>query len=124
MLYRIFSVTLPDNKAIAVSLTSIYGIGYKTALAICKTIKVKHSIRTKDLKESDIDKIRAYIKEQGFILEGDLRRKVSADIKRLVDIGCYRGIRHVRKLPVRGQRTSTNARTRKGKSVAIAGKKK
>jgi small subunit ribosomal protein S13 len=122
--YRILSVSLPDNKAISIALTAIYGIGRKVSLKICSSLKIDPNKRTKDFDESTIEKIRDLIKSENMLLEGDLRRKVSSDIKRLKDIGCYRGIRHVKKLPVRGQRTSTNARTRKGKGVAIAGKKK
>lgn len=124
MSYRILSVSLPDNKAISIALTAIYGIGRKVSLKICSSLKIDPNKRTKDFDESTIEKIRDLIKSENMLLEGDLRRKVSSDIKRLKDIGCYRGIRHVKKLPVRGQRTSTNARTRKGKGVAIAGKKK
>ncbi len=107
-----------------IALTYIYGIGRSTAEKICQDLKIDLSKRTQDLNEDVFAKVRSYLEKNLPALEGDLRRKVSADVKRLVDIGCYRGIRHVKKLPTRGQRTSTNARTRKGKGVAIAGKKK
>lgn len=124
MSYRILSVSLPDNKAISIALTAIYGIGRQISSRICSSLNIDPNKRTKELGESDIERIRNFIKSENMLLEGDLRRDISSNIKRLKDIGCYRGIRHVKKLPTRGQRTSTNARTRKGKGVAIAGKKK
>ncbi len=121
---RIAGVNIPKNKRFMIALTYIYGIGRSTAEKICQDLKIDLSKRTQDLNEDVFAKVRSYLEKNLPALEGDLRRKVSADVKRLVDIGCYRGIRHVKKLPTRGQRTSTNARTRKGKGVAIAGKKK
>ena len=124
MSYRILSVSLPDNKAISIALTAIYGIGRQISSRICSSLNIDPNKRTREFGESDIERIRNFIKSENMLLEGDLRRDISSNIKRLKDIGCYRGIRHVKKLPTRGQRTSTNARTRKGKGVAIAGKKK
>ena len=121
---RIAGVNIPKNKRFVIALTYIYGIGRSTAEKICQDLKIDFSKRTQDLDEDVFAKVRAYLEQNLPTLEGDLRRKVSADVKRLIDIGCYRGIRHVKRLPTRGQRTSTNARTRKGKGVAIAGKKK
>ncbi len=121
---RIAGVNIPKNKRFVIALTYIYGIGRSTAEKICQDLKIDLSKRTQDLNEDVFAKVRTYLEQNLPTLEGDLRRKVSADVKRLIDIGCYRGIRHVKRLPTRGQRTSTNARTRKGKGVAIAGKKK
>ena len=121
---RIAGVNIPKEKRVVVALTYIYGIGYSTSLKICKKIDLNLLLRTKDLTEEQIAKIRLAIDSEKMLLEGDLRRKISSDIKRLTDLGCYRGIRHVKKLPVRGQRTHTNAKTRKGRGVAIANKKK
>jgi small subunit ribosomal protein S13 len=123
-LARIAGVNIPKEKRVVVALTYIYGIGYSTSLRICKKIDLNLLLRTKDLTEEQIAKLRLAIDSEKILLEGDLRRKVSSDIKRLTDLGCYRGIRHVKKLPVRGQRTHTNAKTRKGRGVAIANKKK
>ena len=120
---RISGVNIPTNKRIRVALTYIFGIGPKIANDICSEASVDISMRVSQLKDEEINKIREII-EAKHSVEGDLRRKVSMDIKRLTDLGCYRGLRHRKKLPVRGQRTHTNARTRKGKAVAIAGKKK
>ena len=120
---RIAGVNLPVNKRALVSLTYIHGIGPKFALDILKANDLDHTKRIKDFTEDEISKIRKSI-EESYTVEGDLRRVVSQNIKRLKDLGCYRGLRHRKKLPVRGQRTHTNARTRKGKAVAIAGKKK
>ncbi len=120
---RIAGVNIPDNKRVEISLTYIYGIGKAKALEICKEASIEASKRVNQLTERDIAKLRDII-DKGFIVEGDLRREVSMNIKLLTDIGCYRGLRHRKKLPVRGQRTHTNARTRKGKAKAIAGKKK
>ena len=120
---RISGVNIPTNKRIRVALTYIFGIGPKIANDICSEASVDISMRVSQLKDEEINKIREII-ESKHSVEGDLRRKVSMDIKRLTDLGCYRGLRHRKKLPVRGQRTHTNARTRKGKAVAIAGKKK
>ncbi|MCE2687214.1 MAG: 30S ribosomal protein S13 [Rickettsiales bacterium] len=121
---RIAGVNIPKEKRLVIALTYIYGIGPTTANRICKKVGVDLKTRTHQVSEDVLAKLRAYIEKEKMTLEGDLRRKVSADIKRLVDLGCYRGIRHVKKLPVRGQRTHTNAKTRKGRGVAIANKKK
>jgi len=104
-------------------LTYIYGIGPKYSKDICEKINIDGSKRVNNLNEDEIIKIREFI-DKNFLVEGDLRREVSVRIKRLTDLGCYRGLRHRKKLPVRGQRTHTNARTRKGKAIPIAGKKK
>ena len=120
---RISGVNIPTSKRIHVALTYIYGIGPKIANDLCNQASIDTSKRVNQLNDDEINKIREII-EQKHIVEGDLRRKVSMDIKRLNDLGCYRGLRHRKKLPVRGQRTHPNARTRKGKAVAIAGKKK
>jgi small subunit ribosomal protein S13 len=123
-LARIAGVNIPKEKRFVIALTYIYGIGITTANEICQKLKINLTLRTNQISEDKISAVRALLEKESLILEGDLRRKRTADIKRLTDLGCYRGIRHVKKLPVRGQRTSTNARTRKGKGVAIAGKKK
>jgi small subunit ribosomal protein S13 len=120
---RISGVNIPTNKRIRIALTYIFGIGPKIANDICSEASVDITMRVSQLKDEEINKIREIIDAKHSV-EGDLRRKVSMDIKRLTDLGCYRGLRHRKKLPVRGQRTHTNARTRKGKAVAIAGKKK
>jgi small subunit ribosomal protein S13 len=120
---RIAGVNIPVNKRVVISLTYIFGIGRKTASDICNKLELPASKRVNQLTESEIIKIREAI-DKNIAVEGDLRREISMNIKTLVDLGCYRGLRHRRKLPVRGQRTHTNARTRKGKAVAIAGKKK
>ena len=120
---RISGVNIPTNKRIRVALTYIFGIGPKIANDICSEASVDMKMRVSQLKDEELNKIREIIDTKHSV-EGDLRRKVSMDIKRLTDLGCYRGLRHRKKLPVRGQRTHTNARTRKGKAVAIAGKKK
>ena len=120
---RISGVNIPTNKKVHIALTYIYGIGAKISLDICKDASIDTSKRVSELKDDELNKIRELI-DNNYSVEGDLRRKVSMDIKRLNDLGCYRGLRHRKKLPVRGQRTHTNARTRKGKAVAIAGKKK
>ena len=120
---RISGVNIPTNKRIRVALTYIFGIGPKIANDICNEASVDITMRVSQLKDEEINKIREIIDAKHSV-EGDLRRKVSMDIKRLTDLGSYRGLRHRKKLPVRGQRTHTNARTRKGKAVAIAGKKK
>lgn len=109
---RIAGVNIPDRKHTWVSLTQIYGVGKTTARKICDATGVKPEVLVKDLTEEELDKLRTEIAR--YSIEGDLRREVSMNIKRLMDLGCYRGIRHRRGLPVRGQRTSTNARTRKG----------
>lgn len=121
---RIAGVNIPKEKRFVIALTYIYGIGATTANKICKKSKIDLSLRTNQISEDKLAQVRSLIEKEYPVLEGDLRRKVSSDIKRLIDIGCYKGVRHVKKLPVRGQRTHTNARTRKGRGVAIAGKKK
>ncbi len=118
---RIAGVDIPAEKQVWVSLTYIYGIGRTTARKICKDAKVEETKRVKDLTDEEMVRIRAEVAK--YRTEGDLRREVAFNIKRLTDIGCYRGIRHRRGLPVRGQRTKTNARTRKGKRKTIANKK-
>ena len=120
---RISGVNIPTAKKIHIALTYIYGIGPKIANDLCDQASIDKSKRVNELNDDELNKIREII-DQKHMVEGDLRRKVSMDIKRLNDLGCYRGLRHRKKLPVRGQRTHTNARTRKGKAVAIAGKKK
>ena len=120
---RISGVNIPTAKKIHIALTYIYGIGPKIATELCDQASIDKSKRVNELNDDELNKIREII-DQKYMVEGDLRRKVSMDIKRLNDLGCYRGLRHRKKLPVRGQRTHTNARTRKGKAVAIAGKKK
>ena len=120
---RISGVNIPTNKKINIALTYIFGIGNKFAGDICFEATIDVSKRVSELSDDELNKIRDVI-DQKHTVEGDLRRKISLDIKRLNDLGCYRGLRHRKKLPVRGQRTHTNARTRKGKAVAIAGKKK
>ena len=120
---RISGVNIPTNKKIHIALTYIFGIGPKIALDICNTASIDRTKRVSELNDNEVNKIRELV-DSNYSVEGDLRRKISMVIKRLTDLGCYRGIRHRKKLPVRGQRTHTNARTRKGKAVAIAGKKK
>ena len=120
---RISGVNIPSNKRVVVALTYIYGIGSKIAENICKKVSVNESKRVSQLSDDEVSKIREVI-DSDYIVEGNLRRNTSLNIKRLTDLGCYRGLRHRKGLPVRGQRTNTNARTRKGKAVAIAGKKK
>ncbi|MFP6640143.1 MAG: 30S ribosomal protein S13 [Myxococcota bacterium] len=119
---RIAGVDLPRNKRIEVSLTYIYGVGRTAASKICSKADVGGGTRTDQLSESEIIKLREVI-ESDYKVEGDLRREVSQNIKMLMDIGCYRGLRHRRGLPVRGQRTHTNARTRKGPAKTVAGRK-
>lgn len=120
---RLVGVDLPRNKRIEIALTYIYGIGLTTAKEIIAATGVDPNIRVKDLSEEDLAKLRDYI-QQNLKVEGDLHREVSQNVKRLMEIGCYRGLRHRRGLPVRGQRTHTNARTRKGPRKQIGGKKK
>ena len=120
---RIAGVDLPREKRVEIGLTYIYGIGKPTSLAILEKAGVNPDTRVKDLTEEEAGKIRRIIDEE-YLVEGDLRREVSLNIKRLMEIGCYRGIRHRKGLPVRGQSTKRNAHTRKGKARAIAGKKK
>ena len=120
---RIAGVDLPRDKRVEIGLTYIYGIGRKTADDIIATTGVNPDTRVRDLTEEDIAKLREYI-EHNCRVEGDLRRDIAYDIKRLIDIGCYRGVRHRKGLPVRGQRSKTNARTRKGPRKTMANKKK
>ncbi len=120
---RISGVDLPREKRVEIGLTYIYGIGRKTASDIIKATGINPDTRVKDLTEDDVSKLREYI-ERYVTVEGDLRRETAFDIKRLVEIGCYRGVRHRKSLPVRGQRSKTNARTRKGPKKTIANKKK
>ena len=120
---RLVGVDLPRDKRIEVGLTYIYGIGLTTSKKILADTGVDPNVRVKDLTEDDLSKLRDYIQEN-LKVEGDLHREVSQNVKRLMEIGCYRGLRHRRGLPVRGQRTHTNARTRKGPRKQIGGKKK
>lgn len=120
---RIAGVDIPREKRLLISLTYIYGIGRSHAHQICEATEINESTRVRDLTDAEVTKIRSYI-EENIKVEGDLRRETSQNIKRKMEIGCYQGIRHRRGLPVRGQRTHTNARTRKGPKKTIAGKKK
>lgn len=120
---RISGIDLPKNKRVEIGLTYIFGIGQKTATKIIEGTGVNPDVRVKDLSEDDVAKLREYI-DKHVMVEGDLRRDVALNIKRLIEIGCYRGVRHRKGLPVRGQRTKTNARTRKGPVKTIANKKK
>mgnify|MGYP003349017440 FL=1 len=119
---RIAGVNIPQNKLVHIGLTYIYGIGNKFSQQICSELEIPKSKRVNELTDDQILKIREYI-DQKFTVEGDLRRETSLSIKRLIDLATYRGSRHRKKLPVRGQRTRCNSRTRKGKAIAIAGKK-
>ena len=122
---RISGVDLPKDKRVEIGLTYIYGIGRATSNEILKNVQINPDTRVKDLTEQDVAKIREYIDKAGLLVEGDLRREVNLNIKRLMEIGCYRGVRHRRKLPVRGQRTNRNAVTaRGGKRKTVANKKK
>ena len=120
---RIAGINIPTQKKLKIALTYVYGIGNKVSNDICLKANVDSNTRVQDLSESEIKNISDVI-SSSFIVEGDLRREVSGNIKRLKDLGTYRGVRHRRNLPCRGQRTHTNARTKKGKAIAIAGKKK
>ena len=120
---RIAGVNIPTNKRVEIALTYIHGIGRTAAAGICEKLNFPSERRVSELTDAEVIQIREII-DADFMVEGDLRREVSMNIKRLMDLKTYRGLRHRNKLPVRGQRTSTNARTRKGKAVAIAGKKK
>ena len=120
---RIAGVNIPTNKRVEIALTYIHGIGVTTSKGICSALNIPAERRVNELSDADVIQVREYIDEH-HLVEGDLRREVSMNIKRLMDLKTYRGLRHRAKLPVRGQRTSTNARTRKGKAVPIAGKKK
>jgi small subunit ribosomal protein S13 len=120
---RIAGVDIPREKRLVISLTYIFGIGRSTAEQICEATGIDPSTRCRDLTDEEVNKIRAYI-DQNLKVEGDLKREVQQDIKRKMEIGCYQGLRHRKGLPVRGQRTHTNARTRKGPKKTVAGKKK
>ena len=122
-LARIAGVNIPSNKRVPIALTYITGIGRTSAGAICEAVNIENFRRVNELSDAEVLAVREYI-DANFSVEGDLRREVQMNIKRLMDLGCYRGLRHRRNLPVRGQRTHTNARTRKGPARAIAGKKK
>ena len=121
---RIAGVYLPRDKRIEIALTYIYGIGLKTSQDILKALEINPDTRAREVSEEDVAKIREYLDKNNIIVEGDLRRERSLNIKRLVEIGCYRGRRHRMGLPVRGQNTKNNARTRKGPKKVVAGKKK
>ena len=118
---RILGVDLPRNKAMKIAICVLYGVGKKVSEDVLNDARISLTKNSNDLTEDEVQRIRKSL--EGYVVEGDLRREVGLNIKRLKDLSCYRGVRHRRGLPVRGQRTSTNARTRKGKAVAIAGKK-
>ena len=118
---RIAGINIPDHKHTVIALTSLYGIGLPTAKKICEIVDIEPSAKIKDLEEAKLELLRSEVTK--YTIEGDLRRQVSMSIKRLMDSGCYRGIRHRRGLPLRGQRTKTNARTRKGKKKPLGAKK-
>lgn len=120
---RIAGVNIPTSKRVPIALTSIYGIGHPSAQQICESVGIDRSRRVNQLSDTEVLALREYI-DKNFKIEGDLRREVQTNIKRMMDLGCYRGLRHRRGLPVRGQRTHTNARTRKGPARPIAGKKR
>ncbi len=120
---RIAGVNIPTNKRVVIALQYIHGIGPKKAKEICAKVNIPSERRVPELTDAEVLQIRETI-DRDYLVEGDLRREVAINIKRLMDLGCYRGLRHRRQLPVRGQRTHTNARTRKGKAKPIAGKKK
>lgn len=120
---RIAGVNIPTNKRVVIALQYIHGIGASKAEEICRKVSIPDARRVSELTDSEVLQIRETI-DRDYMVEGDLRREVAINIKRLMDLGCYRGLRHRRQLPVRGQRTHTNARTRKGKAKPIAGKKK
>ncbi len=120
---RIAGVDIPREKRLEISLTYIFGIGRTTAKQICAGTDINSSTRVRDLTDEEVNRIRAYI-DQNIRIEGDLRREIDLDIRRKMEIGCYQGIRHRKGLPVHGQRTQTNARTRKGPKKTVAGKKK
>jgi len=122
-LARIAGVNIPTHKQVQIALSYIHGIGRDTAVKICEATDIEGTRRVNELSDAEVLKVREYI-DANLMVEGDLRRDTQMNIKRLMDLGCYRGLRHRRKLPVRGQRTHTNARTRKGPARAIAGKKK
>lgn len=118
---RIAGINIPDQKRIETGLTMVYGIGRSLSRRILKNLNINMDTKVRDLNEVDLNKIREYLSK--IPVEGDLKRKVQLDIKRLQEVGCYRGLRHRRRLPVRGQRTKTNARTRKGRRMTVANKK-
>ena len=120
---RIAGVNVPDNKRVEISLRYLYGIGPARATHICEKLGIATETRMKDLAEDTLNAIRKEIEAAGYVIEGDLRREITTNIKRLMDMACYRGLRHRKGLPVRGQRTRTNARTRKGPAKPVAGKK-
>ena len=120
---RIAGVNIPTHKRVPIALTYITGIGHSSAKQICEAVKIDPARRVNELSDAEVLAVREHI-DANFTVEGDLRREVQMNIKRLMDLGCYRGLRHRRNLPVRGQRTHTNARTRKGPAKPIAGKKK
>jgi small subunit ribosomal protein S13 len=120
---RVAGVNIPENKKIEISLTYVYGIGKTLARKVCDTLSIPYAKKVNQLSEDEIARVREFIDKQ-YLVEGDLRSRVSMNIKQLIDIGCYKGTRHKKGLPVHGQRTHTNARTRKGKRISIAGKKK
>ena len=120
---RIAGINIPTNKRVKIALTYIHGIGLSSSKRICQLANIKDQTRVNNLTEGELSKIRDII-DKDYLVEGDLRRKISLDVKRYLDLGCLRGLRHRKNLPVRGQRTHTNARTRKGPAKAIAGKKK
>jgi small subunit ribosomal protein S13 len=120
---RISGVDIPRDKRVVISLTYIYGIGKATSQKILAATGIDENKRVKDLDEAEVTRLRDYI-DRNYLVEGDLRREVNMNIKRLIEIGCYRGMRHRRNLPARGQRTRTNARTRRGTRKTVAGKKK
>jgi small subunit ribosomal protein S13 len=119
---RILGVDIPRNKAMRIALQALYGVGPKVAKDVLEKSGINPEKSSNDLTEEEVQSIRKYL-EEGYVVEGDLRREIGLNIKRLKDMACYRGVRHKKSLPVRGQRTHTNARTRKGPAVAIAGKK-
>ena len=120
---RIAGVDIPREKRLEIALTYVFGVGRPTALKVCAELGLNPDTRVRDLTDDEVNRIRVYV-DQNLRVEGDLRRDVAQDIKRKIEIGCYQGIRHRRGLPVRGQRTHTNARTRKGPKKTVAGKKK
>ena len=121
---RLVGVDLPREKRLEISLTYIYGVGKSTAQLVCQGTGLDPNTRVRDLTDDEVNKIRVWIEESGQVVEGDLRRNVANDIKRKIEIGCYQGVRHRKGLPVHGQRTHTNARTRKGPRKTVANKKK
>lgn len=121
---RIAGVNVPDKKRVPIALTYVYGIGRTTAFKLCEKLGIDVQVRMGNLEEDKLNALRTEIEKSGMLIEGDLRRETSLNIKRLMDMKCYRGLRHRSGLPVRGQRTKTNARTRKGPAKPIAGKKK